>query len=237
MPPAPWSPRPEDPLVVGHDDEAHVLERPLAEQLGDPVAVGRRDPRAARPPDDVAELLAGAARRSACRRSAGTPRGDRSGAGRRGWRCGPGARRARCTARAASPLTRRCSSSSSHLLLDRQHPVGQQTAQAEGLALVGREGELLGQEPAAEQGRAGEPDRPRVDRRRCRRTGSGKGRIPARIAVGRDARRDDAERRCARDTRGVACERGPRTAPQTPSDGARDRASPASGAVRSTRRS
>ena len=34
----------EDPLVVGDHDEAHVLERPLAEELGDPVAVRRGDP-------------------------------------------------------------------------------------------------------------------------------------------------------------------------------------------------
>ena len=32
---------PEDPLVVGHDDQPDVLVRPLAQHLRDPVAVGR----------------------------------------------------------------------------------------------------------------------------------------------------------------------------------------------------
>ena len=41
IPPAPWSPRPEDPLVVGDDDEPDVLVRALAQELRDPVAVGR----------------------------------------------------------------------------------------------------------------------------------------------------------------------------------------------------
>ena len=48
----------QDPLVVGDDDEPHVLVRALAQELRDPVAIGRRDPGAAGPPDDVAELLA-----------------------------------------------------------------------------------------------------------------------------------------------------------------------------------
>ena len=48
----------EDPLVVGDDDEPDVDVRALAEELRDPVAVGRGDPRPARPADDVAELLA-----------------------------------------------------------------------------------------------------------------------------------------------------------------------------------
>jgi hypothetical protein len=53
--------QPQDPLVVGHDDQANVLVRAVAEDVRNPVAVGRRDPRAARPAEDVAELLAGAA--------------------------------------------------------------------------------------------------------------------------------------------------------------------------------
>ena len=35
----------EDALVVGDDDEPHVLVRTVAQELRDPVAVGRRDPR------------------------------------------------------------------------------------------------------------------------------------------------------------------------------------------------
>ena len=49
---------PEDPLVVGDDDQPDVVVRALAQHLRDPIAVVRRDPDAARPPDDVAELLA-----------------------------------------------------------------------------------------------------------------------------------------------------------------------------------
>ena len=48
----------EDPLVVGDDDQPDVVVRAVAEQLRDPVDVGRGDPQAAGPPDDVAELLA-----------------------------------------------------------------------------------------------------------------------------------------------------------------------------------
>ena len=50
----------QDPLVVGDHDQPDVVVRALAQELRDPVAVGRGDPDAARPPDDVAELLAGA---------------------------------------------------------------------------------------------------------------------------------------------------------------------------------
>ena len=49
----------QDALVVGHDDQPDVLVRALAQELRDPVDVGRRDPGAAGPPDDVAEFLAG----------------------------------------------------------------------------------------------------------------------------------------------------------------------------------
>ena len=35
---------PQDPLVIGDDDEPDVVVRPFAQQLGDPVAVGGRDP-------------------------------------------------------------------------------------------------------------------------------------------------------------------------------------------------
>jgi hypothetical protein len=37
------------------------------------------------------------------------------------------------------------------LLLDRHHAVGQEAVQAEGLALVGAEGEVLGQQPIGEE--------------------------------------------------------------------------------------
>ena len=44
------------------------------------------------------------------------------------------------------------------LLLDRQHAVGQQAAKPEGVALGVGEGEVLGQQPAAEESRPGERD-------------------------------------------------------------------------------
>jgi hypothetical protein len=48
----------QDPLVVGHDDQPDVVERALAQDVGDPVDVGWGDPGAPSAPDDVAELLA-----------------------------------------------------------------------------------------------------------------------------------------------------------------------------------
>ncbi len=48
----------QDPLVVGHHDQAHVLGRP-GQDRRDPTGVGGRDPDAPRPAEDVAELLAG----------------------------------------------------------------------------------------------------------------------------------------------------------------------------------
>jgi hypothetical protein len=49
----------EDALVVGHDDEPHVRERRVAEDVVDPAPVGGRDPEPAGASEDVAELLAG----------------------------------------------------------------------------------------------------------------------------------------------------------------------------------
>ena len=54
---------PQDPLVIGDDDESDVVVRSLAEKLRDPVVIGWRDPDPSGPADDVAELLAGAADR------------------------------------------------------------------------------------------------------------------------------------------------------------------------------
>ncbi len=49
---------PEDPLVVGRDDQPNVLVPRVGEQFGDPVDVVRRQPQAARAAHDVAVLLA-----------------------------------------------------------------------------------------------------------------------------------------------------------------------------------
>src|SRR5439155_27217084 len=48
----------EDALVVGHHDEAHVLEGRVARHAVDPTAVVWGDPQPAGAPEDVAELLA-----------------------------------------------------------------------------------------------------------------------------------------------------------------------------------
>lgn len=43
----------EDPLVVGHDDEAHICVRRMSEHLGNSIDVVRRDPQPPRPAEDV----------------------------------------------------------------------------------------------------------------------------------------------------------------------------------------
>ena len=64
------------------------------------------------------------------------------------------------------------------LLLDREDAVRQQPAQPERVALLVGEGEVLGQQAAAEQRRTGER-RSRPDGRpRCRRTGRAAGASP-----------------------------------------------------------
>ena len=50
---------PQDPLVVRDDDQADILGGRRAQDVVDPVDVIGRDPDPARPPEDVAELLAG----------------------------------------------------------------------------------------------------------------------------------------------------------------------------------
>ncbi len=149
----------QDPLVVGHDDEPHVLVRPLAQQL---AGSGRGRPGVihvpARPPDDVAELLAGAAdrRRVDDRQELGEVVGQQAVEERRV---------AVLEGREADVLLERVGLAPEvlelqlDLLLDRQDAVGEQAAQVEALALVERERHVLGQEPAAEERRSGQPDR------------------------------------------------------------------------------
>ena len=92
--------QPEDALVVGDDDQAHVVVRDVGQHRLDAPAVVGRDPEAAGAPEDVAVLAGRPRRRSACRRWAAAPRGDRAARGRRGARCDPAAPPARCSARA-----------------------------------------------------------------------------------------------------------------------------------------
>ena len=162
----------EDPLVVGHDDQPDVVVRALAQELGDPVAVGRRDPDAAGPPDDVAELLAGAPdrRRVDDRQELLEVLREQPVEQRR---VAVLERRHPDVALERVVLAAQVLELELDLLLDGQDAVGQQAAQPEGVALVVGEGEVLGQQPAAEERRPRQGDRSPAGRRRCRRTGRG----------------------------------------------------------------
>ena len=167
----------EDPFVVGHDDEPDVGIRSLAEEGRDAVDVGRRDPRAASPADDVAELLACPAdrRRVDDRQELLEMFGHQSIEQRRVpvlERRHPDVSLERVIL-AAEVLELEVD-----LLLDRQHAIRQQAAQSEGVALVVAEREVLGQQPAAEERRPGQGDRGRAGPRRSRRTGRGAGASP-----------------------------------------------------------
>jgi hypothetical protein len=50
--------QPENPFIVGHHDQPHVVERCVAEDVVDPAGVLRCDPQSACLSEDVAELLA-----------------------------------------------------------------------------------------------------------------------------------------------------------------------------------
>ncbi len=54
---------PEDALAVGHDDEAHILRRPVAEDLADPAARRDRQVHAAGFSENMREFLARLAHR------------------------------------------------------------------------------------------------------------------------------------------------------------------------------
>ena len=148
---------PEDPLVVGDDDEAHVLERALAEDLGDPIDIVGRDPGPAGPPDDVAELLA----RAPHRRRVDDRHEFLDVVGQQ-----PVEQRRVAVLERGQPdvllegvvLDAQVLELEVDLLLDRQHPVGQQTAQPERVTLLEGEAEVLGQQPGAEQGWPGHGD-------------------------------------------------------------------------------
>ena len=149
---------PEDPLVVGDDDQPDVVVRAVAEELRDPVDVGRRDPQAAGPADDVAELLAGPpdGRRVDDRQELLGVLGEEPVEERRVAvlerrqadvlleRVGPCGGGARARARPA----RRSSATRS----------GRSPASPNAVALVGREREVLRQQPGAEQGRRAQRD-------------------------------------------------------------------------------
>ena len=153
----------EDPLVVGHDDEPDVLERALAQDLGDAVDVGRRDPRPARAPDDVAELLARPpdGRRVDDRQELLEVLAEESIEQGRVAVLERGQADVLLERVVLDPQVLELELD---LLVDGQDAVGEQAAQPERVALVDREGELLGQQPRARAGpvrrgamRAGRP--------------------------------------------------------------------------------
>ena len=168
---------PEDPLVVGDDDEPDVVVRALAQELRDPVAVGRRDPDAAGPPDDVAELLDRApdGRRVDDRQEFLEVLGEEP-VEERGVAILE--RRHPDVALERVVLAPEVLELELDLLLDRQDPIGEEAPKPEGVALVLAEGEVLGQQAAAEQRRPRQPDRCRATGRRCRRTGRAGGASP-----------------------------------------------------------
>ena len=148
----------EDPLVVGDDDEPDVRVRALAEELRDPVAVGRRDPRPARPADDVAELLARAAdgRRVDDGQELLEVLGEHAVEQRRVAileRGQPDIALERVVL-AAQVLELELD-----LLVDGQDAIRQEPAKLERVAFRVAEGEVLGQQPAAEQSRPRQRDR------------------------------------------------------------------------------
>ena len=144
----------QDPLVVGHHDQPDVLEWALAQDLRDAIDVIGGDPDAAGAPQDVAELLAGAPDRRRVddrqellevlreqsieqRRVAVLERGEPD------------------VALQVVVLDAQVLELEGDLLLDRQDAVREQAAEVERVAFVGREGEVLGQQAAAQAG----PDR------------------------------------------------------------------------------
>ena len=148
----------EDPLVVGHDDEPDVVVRALAQERRDPVAVGGGDPDAPGPPDDVAELLA---------RPADGRRVDDRQELLEVLREQPVEQRRVAVLERRHPdvalervvLVVEVLELELDLLVDGQDAVGQQAAQPERVALVLAEGEVLGQQPAAEERRPRQGDR------------------------------------------------------------------------------
>ena len=111
MPFAPRSPRPEDALAVGDDDDPRRRGRgQLRQHLRDAAAIVGADEEPARPLEDVAELLAGEADRRRVDDRHHLVRDGRSARERTAPRCGRAARSGRCTSRGRDGLRRKFSS-------------------------------------------------------------------------------------------------------------------------------
>ena len=147
----------EDPLVVGDDDEPDVVVRTLAQERRDAVAVGRRDPGAAGPPDDVAEFLDGTAdrRRVDDRQELLEVLGEEPV---EEGRVAVLERGHPDVALEGVVLVVEVLELELDLLVDRQDAVREQAAQPERVALLLAEGKVLGEQPAAEERRSRQRD-------------------------------------------------------------------------------
>jgi hypothetical protein len=155
IPPTPWSPRPRIRSLSVHDDR--VLVRALAEDLGHAVQVIGRDPRPARPSQDVAELLARPAHRGGVddRQELVEVLGEQSIEEGRVAVLERGQADVPLQVVVLDPQVFELER---HLLVDREDARRQQTVEPERIALVVGEGEILGQQPTAQQGRTRDAD-------------------------------------------------------------------------------
>ena len=163
MPPAPWSPRPRiRSLSVTTIRRTSSYGR-VAQDLRDAVDVLGRDPDAARPPQDVAVFLAGPpdGRRVDDRQElldvlGQDPVEERRVAILQGSQAD--------VLLEVVVLAPEVLDLEVDLLLDRQDAIRQQAAEAEDVALLRREGEVLGEETAGQERRARDVDRRRQAR-------------------------------------------------------------------------
>ncbi len=152
--------QPKDPLVVGHHDQADVFEWTLAQELRDSADILGRDPDAPGPPDDVAEFLA---------RSPHSRRVDDRQELLEVFGKEPVEQGRVAVLEGGQPdvllerviLAPQVFQLELRLLADGEDPIREQPAEEERVTLRSREGQVLGQKPAAKERWPGERDRRR----------------------------------------------------------------------------
>ena len=122
---------------------SRTSRRHVAEQRGDAPHVVRRDPQAAGAAEDVAVLLAGAPHDGRVDDGHELLEVVARGRGRRASRCGPGGRRGRCSARDRPACGARARAPRAACSVEGADLRGQEAAQAEGVALLVGEREVL----------------------------------------------------------------------------------------------